>query len=182
MVLFGAIGLVAGFLWYERLQTRFAIVAAVALAACVGTWFLERSIVTDRERVEQSIDAAVAAFERQDIAGVLAYISPQAPELQLIAAAATADVSVTNVHVTDVNVEIPNVSVPRATCHFRVNADARSRIYQGGGHIATRWQAKWQKEGDRWRILDLEQLNPLSGESIGDFRRYYRGSSVTPAQ
>jgi hypothetical protein len=37
----------------------------------------------------------------------------------------------------------------------------------------TRWKATWEQEADgRWRMLDIEQLDPLTGETTYDARQY----------
>jgi hypothetical protein len=59
------------------------IVAAMvaALAATVGLLAVERFVVTEREEVEDALDAVAHALESNDMPTVLAAFSPNCPRL-----------------------------------------------------------------------------------------------------
>jgi hypothetical protein len=34
------------------------------------------------------------------------------------------------------------------------------------GHRASRWDLTWQKQGGDWRIIEIQRLDPISGERM----------------
>jgi hypothetical protein len=185
ILLIATLGVIAALLGSERRQARYFLVTAACLASAALVWFLERSIVTDRERVEEGLYEIAAAFERDDSDAVLDAISMHAPDLKEMANMALNWVQLRDLRVTDVNVELTGLDRSRARAHFRVNGrvaiHTSSRAADDGsfnygaidqGHQATRWIGTWQRESDRWRLIELEQLDPITGESIRTIRRY----------
>src|SRR5260221_8148483 len=59
------------------------VLAAVALA--VAIFFVEKSIITERERIEQKVLDLTAAFQRKDHDRTLSFFSAQEPELRQMA-------------------------------------------------------------------------------------------------
>src|SRR5258708_23209219 len=56
------------------------VLAAVALA--VAIFFVEKSIITERERIEQKVFELTDAFQRKDHDRTLSFFSAQEPELR----------------------------------------------------------------------------------------------------
>jgi hypothetical protein len=112
-------------------------------------------------------------FERRDEAGVDDAISARAPELRQLAARAISRVQIENVRLTDMNIEVSGEDVLRARAHFRVTADVIFGQVQRLPRQPTRWKSTWEQEGDgQWRLLDIEQLDPLTGEPSFEARQY----------
>lgn len=174
MVIAIGLAVAALVLWRERLQRKYLLLAVVGSAAAIATYFIEKSVVTDRERIEDAIDQLAMSFQRGDSAAVLDAISQQAPALRQLASLALKRVEVTDISVTAVNVELRGLGDSRAKSHFRVNGTVTLDKSHKIGHQPTRWIATWQKETDRWRMIDIEQLDPISGEGISDATRYLR--------
>jgi hypothetical protein len=165
-----SLGLIFGMVWLESQRPRYLAAIGLCTLIGIGAWLIDRAIVTERERVEQSLLDLVIAFEHQDAAVVMDAISIRSPELQDLARAALERVTASGLRVTDVATEM-SVEDTRARMHFRVNGTAS---YNGRnvGHQPTRWIGRWEREKDRWRLIEIQQLDTLSGEPTREARRY----------
>lgn len=162
-----AIGFAAAFLSTQRARHVPPILLLGALAVIV--YVVEQQVVTERERVEQSIHDVAAAFQRRDVDGTLRHFSEQAILLRGIAMTALAAVEVQDdLRITDVSIEMKNAD-SRAKAHFRANGSFAVIGYGDVGHQPTRWNVDWQKEGGQWRIITVERLDPITGESMDIF-------------
>jgi hypothetical protein len=167
-----AIAFAGAFISTQRAKFVAPILLLAALAIIV--YVVEQQIVTERERVEQSIYDVAAAFQRQDVEGTLTYFSAQALLLRLQAAGAVAGVQVQDdLRITDVSIEMKN-SDSRARSHLRANGTFAVIGYGDVGHQPTRWNVDWQKEGGQWRIIYVERLDPITGEVMGIFEEAVR--------
>ncbi len=173
LVALGSVAAVTGMLWWERRRPVLLIVALLCIPAAIGAIMIERSIVTPREVVTARLEKLIRDFERQDTAAVVDAISARAPEIQQLAAKAVEKVAIENVRFTDLNVEISGEDVLRARTHFRITADV---LFSGVSRLPrqpTRWKATWEQEANNnWRLLDIEQLDPLTGEAVHEARQY----------
>ncbi|MBX3444597.1 MAG: hypothetical protein KF774_19510 [Planctomyces sp.] len=174
ILILAAIAGVALILAWERRQSRFTMIAAGCVLAAVAVWFIERAIVTERERVEQHLVELVRDFEAGRSEAVLDAITTQSPELRALAALALSTVTVRDLRLTDVTVELSPGTDTRARSHFRVNGSAVLNSTHDVGHQPTRWIARWQRETDRWRIVEIEQLDPITGEPTRQVLRNLR--------
>jgi hypothetical protein len=165
-----SLGLIFGMIWFETQRPRYLAAIGLCTLLGVGSWLIDRAVVTERERVEQNMADLVIDFEHQDAAAVLDAVSTRSPELQEIARAALERVTVSGLRVTDVNTEM-SAENTRARMHFRVNGMAALNG-RNVGHQPTRWIGRWEREKDRWRLIDIQQLDTLSGEPIREARRY----------
>lgn len=166
-----SLGLVFGMLWLDRQQSRYLAAIGLCLVFGGGAWLVDRAVVTERERVEQSLADLANAFQQRDTAGVEDAISARAPDLQKLAATALTAVTVTSLRLTDVNSELSSEDT-RALVHFRVNGTVQLNTGRPLGHKATRWIGRWERDTDRWRMVDIEQLDIITGEVIWEARRY----------
>jgi hypothetical protein len=173
LIVLGTVAALAAMMWRERRRTVFLVVALLCIPAAVAAIAVERSILTPREQVMNRLEKMISDFEARNTDAVVEAISDRAPELQTLASNALSKVAIDNVRLTDVNVELSGEDVLRARTHFRVNADV---IFSGVtrlGRQPTRWKATWEQEADsQWRLLDLEQLDPLTGEVTHQARQY----------
>jgi hypothetical protein len=173
LVALGTVAAVSVLMWWDRRKPLLLIPAVLCLPAAVGAVYLERRIVTPREEVTARLTRIVADFEAGDAPAVLDAISSRAAELQELARRAISKVTISNVRLSDVNVELSGEDVMRARSHFRVTADIRiGGLSPPISRQPSRWKATWEQEADqKWRILELEQLDPLTGEPANEARR-----------
>ena len=173
LVALGSVAAVTGMMWWDRRQPALLVVAILCFPAAMAAIAVERQIVTPREPVIQSLEQLLSDFEQSDEIGVVDGVSSRSPPLRQLAARAVSKVQISNVRLTDVNVELSGEDVLRARTHFRVNADVVFSQIHRMPRQPTRWKATWEQEADgRWRILDFEQLDPLTGETTHDARQY----------
>jgi hypothetical protein len=173
LIALASVAAVTGMMWWERRQLPLLIVAMLCIPAAITAIAVERQIVTPREQVIQSLEQLIVHFERQEMNAVVDFVSARTPQLRQFAATAVEKVAISNVRLTDINVELSGEDVPRARTHFRVNADVVYNKIYPLSRQPTRWTATWELEADgRWRILDIEQLDPLTGETTQEARQY----------
>lgn len=156
---------VAMFFNTQRVKYLFGLLPLLVLGPVI--YAFEQRTVTDREQVEDSVYSVTAAFERQDRSDVLKHIGAQEIILHNVANWAMDNVQPDGpLNVTDVSVTMHNNNT-RADAHFRVNGSISVLSMGKVGHRASRWELTWQKEGGNWRIIDIERLDPISGERMG---------------
>src|SRR5579871_5866266 len=83
-----ALGIIACALlaiWTSQKRAIWIVGALLAIAAAVAVYFVERSIITEREIVEQKVFDLKDAFVRSDRTAVLTYFSMRDPELRNMA-------------------------------------------------------------------------------------------------
>lgn len=160
-------------------QGRYVIGIVAMLIASLVTYLVEQNIVTESERVEQAIYDVAAAFQARDVDRTLSFFSTHSVipsefdardriqfSLQRVAEVALQAVEVRgDLRITDMSIDMKN---GRATSRFRANG---SFIFRGHdvGHQATRWDVDWQQEGNDWRIVKVQRLDPISGAAMGVF-------------
>lgn len=169
MLLFALLGMICGMTWYRRLQSRYLIMLGACLVLSGATWFIERTIVTNREQVHDSIVGITSAFQKRDLDQTVGYVSKQAQDLRFLIGYAYNLVEIKDdMRVTDIEIDLKNRN-SRAKSRFRVNGTINA--LQGGytGHQPTRWEATWQIEEGEWRMIDIIQLDPISGNIENDF-------------
>lgn len=150
--------------WYLRHQTRYLVGCVVVLAALGGFYFLELSIVTERERVEADLYGLIHAFENKEEKTTLGYFSPRADALRGMVQVALKLVTIDGqLRITDLETELRSENSV-ATTHFRANGAA---TYGGiTGRQPTRWELTWQKMGGEWKVTKARRLNPITGEEL----------------
>ncbi len=85
-----------------------------------------------------------------------------------------------DVHVTDVQVKLLAEGT-RASSHFRVNGTMSLKGHGDVGHRPLRFRALWQQEPGPegktvWRMLEIEDLDPITGNTLNRFNRVQVGS------
>ncbi len=168
-----AAGFGAALISTQNVKHLLPILLLAALA--VGVYVIEEQIVTERERVETSIYEVAAAFQQKDLGGTLRHFSEQSIRLRGMATGAVLGIDVQeDLRITDVSVTMSN-SESRAQSHFRANGSFNVMGFGDVGHQPTRWNVDWQKEGGEWRIIEVERLDPITGEPFDDvFERSQR--------
>jgi hypothetical protein len=134
-------------------------VAAVGLVGLV----VERLVVTDREAIENTLDAAVAAAEANDVGRLLDCISPTAENTRADARWMLSRVEVRSAYIHKLEITINQLtSPPTARAHFQVIGQGTDRKgefpYQSYARAAT---VELRLEDDRWLVTgyDVEGLN-----------------------
>jgi hypothetical protein len=103
------------------------------------------------------------------------FFSAQNPGLQGLVQTAVDRITIREMRVTDVHVEASGQTRIRA--HFRVNAHVALVDGPELGHQPTRWIFTWQREADRWLVVEFEQLDPLTGDRVEQASTYLKGAS-----
>jgi len=145
-------------------------VGAAVLVALVGV-AVERLVVTERERVEMTLDqlAAALAWDTPDLdaktARVMEFLSPSAVKTRARAEWALSRFTVTGASVRNLEITMNDLtSPPSAECKF----DGLITIADRQGYIPGRaypvhFTAKLRKEGDRWLVAEHTDAPPHFG-------------------
>lgn len=169
MLLFTLLAMIAGMVWYRRLQSRYLISMTCCLIIVGATWGIERSVVTARERVHDSVTGIVTAFQQRDLDRTVSYVSKQSEDLKLLIGTAHNLVEVKDdMRLTAIETELLNQNT-RAKSKFRVNATVKQLHGDYTGHQSTHWETTWQLEEGDWRLINILQLDPVTGNVITDF-------------
>jgi ketosteroid isomerase-like protein len=151
--------------WSSQKRGLWLSAALVALIAAIGVYLAEKSIVTEAERVEGEVQGLVSAFERKDHDALAAFFSVRAPDLRAQAEQALTWVDIPNgLDIKDMRVRTSNEDT-RAISHFRANGTVSFRG-MATTHVASRWEFTWQKEQGRWKVIDVQRLNPYKEEKM----------------
>jgi hypothetical protein len=117
---------------------------------------VERLIVTERESVENTIDAAVAAAQRNDLNGLLACVSPKAPKTQADSRWVLGTYQFRHARISNLEITLNRLTSPPT-------AKAKFLAYGAGQHRQTTYIqgnfARWvtvnlRKENGRWMLAD----------------------------
>lgn len=169
MLLLALIGMSLGMVWYRRLQKRYLAGMLVCFLLAGMTWFIEQQVVTEKERVHASVIGITSAFGDRDLDRTVSYVSQRAQDLRFLIGYAYNLVEFKDdMRVSDVEVELTN-NKSRAKTRFRVNGTINALHENYTGHQPTRWEATWQVEAGEWKMIDIIQLDPVSGNVVNDF-------------
>ena len=157
MVLFAALGVMLGLVGMSQQKKIFLLSSVLAFVACIAVYFIEQSIVTEGERLEQSISDLAETFEQNQSEQFLDFFSPSDPKLKLVAAAAMEAVDISDHRVTDFQYELISAETQALTT-FRVNANVNVVLRGEMGHQPSRWKLKWQLEAGEWKITEVSRL------------------------
>ncbi len=165
IIIFGALAAMLCLLWMSQSRRVYLVTAILMFAACVGTFFLERLVVTDGEQVEARIVEMTDAFRRLDVERTLDFFAAGVDEFDApIRIGGSMIGEVHSLNIKDVQVELVSAG-SRARSHFRANG-----VISAAGVTAqrytTRWLFTWQKEAGEWKVIKIQRLHPLSGEDM----------------
>lgn len=151
---------------------KYAYAAIGCVVLGVAIFFIERAIVTDLERVENSVYGLADACKSGNIEQTIDYVNPNEVEIRGMIRKGMNLVDIKDdLGVTDLQVKM-GAGGKSVTSHFRANGTVA--LSPGGNqlsmdfaqHISTRWILTWSKIGDSWKITNLQRLNPITGETI----------------
>jgi hypothetical protein len=118
------------------------------LLLVLGGVLLERLVVTEKERVEDTIYGAIAALEANNEKGVFEYIVPPAVELRALVHSGMQRVQVTSVKLTRLELDINDLtSPPTAEAHIQGIISVEDRT----------GSAPYQNFGIRELVLELRR-------------------------
>jgi len=167
IILFIMIGLALAFVAHSQQKPRLYVAAIFMGILCGMTFFIEQSVVTEREKIEASIYDLARAFQENDQAGTLNHFSPQNIDLQNLVNRALELVDIEDDYrITDLDIET-SADNTLARSHFRVNVTASVLGIASDVRQPTRWNLEWRKEDDKWRIVEVHRLDPISGAEMG---------------
>ena len=160
------IGMGLAFAANSQQKPRLYVAAGFMVILCGLTYFIENIVVTEAEKIEKSIHDLAEAFHENDRGSTLNYFSPQDLELQNLANTALDKVDIQDDYrITDLQIQT-SADNTLAQSHFRVNVTATVMGFSGEFRQPTRWILKWRKESDKWRITEVERLEPLGGNKM----------------
>jgi len=162
--------------WKSQQRPGYLTGMIASVFAALLVWIVERSIVTERERVEAAVhnlawavqnESALydlgSAFPGEDHLKTLSFISRHAPALRELAWRGLQFVRVAgDLRITDVNVTL-RANGTRARSHFRANG---TFVLPDGStsYEPTRWLLTWQLEDGQWRVIRIQRLNVITGQ------------------
>ena len=171
LAILGLVG--ALFLWValQAQRGKWLVAVGVCVVLALAVWFIERAIVTPGEQVEGNLLALVEAFQKNDDLGTLKYIStgPNSLGLVMLVKLAIHAVDIDpDYRITDVQIQT-QANDTAATSHFRVNATIRMAMQGNLGHKPFRFNGKWRIEAEEWRLVEIEELDPINGKVLNRF-------------
>lgn len=143
-------------------RVLWAMVAAGALT--LAGLVVERLVVTDREAVEHTLDAAVAAVEANDLNRVLECISPTAPQTRADARFLLGRVEIRMARIGSLEITVNRLTSP-PTAKAKLLAIGAGRDRRGefpDQNFSQKVTVELRREGDRWLVgnYGLEDLEP----------------------
>lgn len=166
IVLLSVLAALAFIGWMGTRRGTYLVAVTVIAVICGGIVLLERSIVTESEIVPQRLHALAAAFQARNLDEALSFFSENATrERARLRAAMMYPIEFHgDLSITDTQVEL-TAQNSRATSHFRASGNVELQDFGPQWHTS-RWLFNWQKEGGQWRIIHIQQLEPITGAPV----------------
>ena len=146
------------FAWIRTTTTPFLGIAIALLLLTIGGVIAEVLIVTDREAITEQLEQMADDVQEGDIQKILQHIHPDSPETR---SRAETQLSRYTVNATRI-AKIHELTVYRdrdpAEAEIKLNAVVDIASYRGP--IA--FNVTLRLEGDRWKVLEYEILEPLA--------------------
>ncbi len=140
-------------------EVKWLIAAVVALIVGGAAILLERYVVTEREQVEQTLDEIAALAVKNDVPGVVAHLVPEAREIQRLAEAELAHVTIREVKLGDLNVDVDaKSSPPKATAKFIARVEGSDKRGTVGHNVfIQRMEVGFEKRDGRWLVSTFKE-------------------------
>jgi hypothetical protein len=163
MIIAALVALVFLGMWSSDRRSVYFFLAIGCLASIGVFYFIERSILTEGEKLQLDVAQMCDQFRRKDEA-TLSHFSHTADDLKALCAMAMKEVEIDNdMNLTDFRTNLTNEN-SRATVHFRANATIGAMGFKG--HHPFRCLLTYQKEGGQWKIVEVERLDPIKGDRM----------------
>jgi hypothetical protein len=125
-----------------------------------GLLVVERLVVTDNERIAETLDGVAAAAAANDLNGVLAYIGPDAKDVRKLATDSLRRVHVREAYVgNDLSIAITQQGgAPSALATFtgRIRVDVHGEALGHDTYVG-RFRVGLVRQGDRWLVVAFER-------------------------
>jgi hypothetical protein len=127
---------------------------------------IERLVVTDRERVEMTLDGITAALEANDLNRVLSYVSPDATQTRRRAAWALGIIEVQSARFYGLEITINRLtSPPTAKASFLGHIAYRDRKGEFPyNNYASRFVVDLRKQGEVWIVTGHVEQQDADGK------------------
>jgi hypothetical protein len=139
-----------------RGELLYAMIAVGVVVAAL--LMVERLVVTDRERVQQTLHSAAKALETNDVEAVIAHIAPDAAPMRHQVRAILPLVEVREARISGLKITFNELTIPpTATAEFvgRVNARWLHGTAPRDQYLA-RFTVTLEPVGDRWLMTDYQ--------------------------
>ena len=132
------------------------VAMAVVLLVTLAGLALEYWVVTERERVEATLDGIVAALESNDLDEALQYVAPDANFTRARARFAMTAIEITDAKIHSLQITINELtSPPTAEANFHGVVYYRDRTGMNPyEYYSSPFGVELRKEGDRWLITN----------------------------
>jgi hypothetical protein len=147
------------------------VMIGVAVLVAAGL-LVKRFFLTEREAVEQTLYAAVAAAEANDVDRLLGCISPTAAQTRADARWMLGRIEVSSSYVRNLQIRINHLtSPPTALAMFQAVGQGRDRMAQFPYSTYSREvTVEFRLEGDRWLVSGYD----VQGLDLGNLRTLIR--------
>lgn len=158
--------LVLAALWTVTRKSQLIWAITACLIAAAFSFAIDSLVVTPREQIEQHVVDLASNFQQQDVEGTLEFFSSKALLERGLITWGLEHVKVEpDLRITDQRVKI-FAENSRAESEFRANGTV-SGFGMEKTHQPSRWRLTWQMEGENWRVVKVERLNVVTGETMG---------------
>jgi hypothetical protein len=149
--------------WMKTGHRWMLLLAVAALGITIGLVLLERYVVTERERVENTVLAIAERVQANDVPGLLEYIHADATNVRTRASQEMGRYRFSRVVVkNNLRVEMNSPTADQAVAHFNVVVvlgDAGGTVTDQ--HIARTVQLTFARQGSEWRLWNYAHTNVL---------------------
>lgn len=168
LLILSLFAIVFGIAWNATRRGLYLLIT-IGLVALGGLVFIvEELIQTESERVEERVYALAEAVKEGTPEKVVEYISSEAKSLREYIRGRMEDVDVDeDLRITDLQVTLDEAG--KAKSHFRANGTGTWKKTLSHA-FTTRWNLTWKKEGETWRVIQIEQLDPIKGDVINEWK------------
>jgi hypothetical protein len=141
-----------------------AMIGVLALTVMAVT--VERLVVTERERIEMTLDGITSALEANDLNRVLGYIAPNATHTRNRAAWAMRRIEFQSVGIYSLNITINRLTGPMtARAAFFGHVSYRDRQAEiPYGNYGSRFIVNLRKEGEAWVVTGHVEEQEYDGQ------------------
>ena len=168
------IGLIAtfafGLIWLMSKRNLFAVLAVLAFLLMTAAIIVERVLVTDQEKISQTLDQLADAVRSNNEAELLLWISDRAPEVEQAARGHLKRFEIDYCSITwkELAAINSNSNPPEANVRFSAFIRAQERSeggLEGGDVIGIKLRMKKESDGE-WRVVDYALYNPRNGSAL----------------
>jgi hypothetical protein len=156
-----AVEAVLGMMLMQSGRGKYLVAMIGAAVVVLIGLVVERLVVTDREAVEQTLDAAVVAVRNNNLNGLLDCIDPKAQEPRDLSRWVLNRCEVQEGHISDLQITVNRLTnPPRAEAKFLAVGKGRDRMGEFPHEaFAQRVVVQLQLQGNRWLVTGYKLLD-----------------------